>query len=780
MSLVSKGEHYHFIGIGGIGMSGLARILASGDARVSGSDIAQNTITQELQDLGAEIFEGQSVDNISGEMTVIYSSGIKPDNPELCAAKARKRPLLHRSEMLRELMRGHQPLAVAGTHGKTTTSSLLAWVLTHAGLNPSFAIGGIVPQLGSNAQRGDGDYFVVEADESDGTFVNYHPHGAIVTNIGLDHLDHYGSEGALLESFQQFMEQVEDPNLLFFCADDPRLAAMNPVGMSYGTHEFCELILSNVQQSGWSTRFDAEWKGMDYRDIEVSLVGHHNALNALAVFGLALELGVDETKIREALRTFQGVGRRCQVKGNTRGILILDDYAHHPTEIRTTLAGIRRAEPEKRLIALFQPHRYTRTRDCLGSYAGIFEAADEVIVTDIYAAGENSLAGITPERILDEIGTGEYIPRPALTDYLIDKVRPHDVIVTLGAGDITHCGGELAHRLDSGEGHKLTIGVLYGGRSVEHEISHCSSHYIFNALQPDRYRVIPFAIDPNGDWEDPLAFEKLAECDCLFPVLHGTYGEDGTAQGLFEMLGVPYVGCDHRAAALAMDKGLTKTLALQASVPIKPFLTLSERQWKADPERALERITEMIPFPIYVKPTHLGSSVGIGRATDMPTLKNSITQALAFDNEVIVEPEVLGREIEFGILGHTAIEVLLPCELCSGNTFCDYDGKYSQNSMPIIAPADLTQELIEKGQGLARKTYEALGCSGWARIDFFLDSDGNYWLNEVNPIPGCTPTSGFPKICEGSRLAPEAFVDRVVISALQRDRQRLAKKWARA
>lgn len=761
-------------------MSGLARILASGDTRVSGSDIAQNTITAELQELGAEIFEGQSAENISGDMTVVYSSGIKPDNPELCAAKALERPLLHRSEMLRELMRGHQPLAVAGTHGKTTTSSLLAWVLTHAGLDPAFAVGGIVPQLGSNAQRGSGDYFVLEADESDGTFVNYHPHGAIVTNIGLDHLDHYGSEESLLATFQQFIGQVEDPNLLFWCGDDPRLQALAPPGVSYGTDPSSKLRLLNVQQKGWSTRFDAEWKGELYRDIEVSLVGHHNALNALAVFGLALEVGADETKIREALRSFNGVGRRCQVKGNTQGILILDDYAHHPTEIQTTLRGIRAAEPERRLIAVFQPHRYTRTRDCLGSYAGIFQAADEVIVTDIHAAGEDPIPGITPERILDEIGTGEYIPRLSLVDHLIDRVRPHDVVVTLGAGDITRCGGELTNRLESGEGHKLTIGVIFGGRSVEHEISHRSSRYIFDALQADRYQVIPFAIDPEGDWEDPLAFERLAECDCLFPILHGTYGEDGTAQGLFEMLGVPYVGCDHRAAALAMNKGLTKTLGFQAGVPIGPFLTITDRHWKADPERVLELIGEMIPFPLYVKPSHLGSSVGIGRATDAATLKEAIVQALTFDHEIIIEPEVLGREIEFGVLGNTAIEVLLPCELCSGNTFCDYAGKYSADSIPIIAPANLSQDLIEKGQTLAQKTYEALGCSGWARIDFFLDSEGNYWLNEVNPIPGCTQTSGFPKICEGSHLPPETLVDRLVISALQRNRLRHGKKRARA
>lgn len=455
-------EKCHFIGIGGIGMSGLARILLARKLEVSGSDIAVNYVTEALIQAGAHIFSSQASENISANTTVIYGSDIKKDNPEYLQALKLNCPLLHRSELLAKLMTGYKALAVAGTHGKTTTSALLTTVLSAGKQHPSFAVGGIIPQFQSNAAHNSGPHFVAEADESDGTFLNYHPFGAIITNIDLDHMNYFGTETALINAFQQFASQVTSPQHFFWCGDDERLKNLNLAGISYGFDSSCQLQASNFRQAGWKISFDAFFQGKCYPQIEVALIGHHNALNALAVFGLALALGVPEDQIRVGLATFEGVMRRCEKKGDLQAVLLLDDYAHHPTEIKTTLTGIRSAIGEKRLIAILQPHRYSRTQECLGTYKGICDGADELIITDIFAAGETPIPGLTYLQVLEEIQSNtkipcRYVPRGELFHFLNAHIRPHDVVVTLGAGDITKLGGELNAHFKTNPVNKLRV-----------------------------------------------------------------------------------------------------------------------------------------------------------------------------------------------------------------------------------------------------------------------------------------------------------------------------------
>lgn len=447
-SLLSDTTPYHFIGIGGIGMSGLARLLLSQNKTVTGSDIGFNSVIGDLIREGAIIYKGHSAENISGFPKVVFTSDIRPDNPEYRAALKMGCPLFHRADILAELLKEKRSLAVAGTHGKTTTSSLLATVLESAGEDPSFAIGGMLPGFQSNAREGKGDIFVFEADESDRTFLKYFPFGAIVTNIDNDHLINYEGNFALLkEGFKSFMSQVKSTKHLFWCRDDAHLFHFQISGQSYGFHPESDWKILLMKQEGFKLFFDLEHKGECYPQIELALAGRHNALNAAAVFGLATQLGISEDKIRQGLRSFQGVLRRCEPKGSCRDIYFFDDYAHHPTEIQTTLEGVRKAIGSKRLIAVFQPHRYSRTQDCWNLFGSTFNDADELIITDIFAAGEDQLPHITHALIQSEVEREgnvpcRYVPRSALGHFLSEFAKPHDVVVTLGAGDITKLSSE--------------------------------------------------------------------------------------------------------------------------------------------------------------------------------------------------------------------------------------------------------------------------------------------------------------------------------------------------
>lgn len=449
---------YHFIGIGGIGMSGLAKILLSKGIAVSGSDIAISPSIEELSRLGARIYKGHAAHQVPPAATVVYTSDVKSDNPELTAAQVMNLSLLHRADLLNALASEKKILAVAGTHGKTTTTSLLASVLMESGLDPSFAVGGIVATYQTNARNGSGEYFVLEADESDRSFLKFHPFGAILTNIDNDHLVNYsGQMQDLIRSFVQFATQVKSSNHLFWCCDDAYLPGLELKGESYGFHPHADWKITAAEQKDFNLHFDLTWKDKRFADIHVPLAGRHNILNATAVFALATSIGIPEEKIRHGFQSFKGALRRCEKKGHHQGVDFIDDYAHHPTEIQTTLEGIRKAIGERRLIAVFQPHRYTRVVDCLGSYGSIFDASDLLILTDIYSAGEAPIPGISHARIQEELAktakvAQHYAPRSALSHTLSDIVQPGDVVVTLGAGDITKLSHEALALLERKKG----------------------------------------------------------------------------------------------------------------------------------------------------------------------------------------------------------------------------------------------------------------------------------------------------------------------------------------
>ncbi len=451
--LKNKLNHqYHFIGIGGIGMSALASILLQKGIKVTGSDVAPSYVTDRLQSQGAEIFIGHSPQNIHPSTIVVYSSDIKEENPEVRQTKLQGVPLMHRSELLRQLMGSYSPLLITGTHGKTTTSSLLAHLLVDAGLDPTYAIGGIVRSLNSNGGHGVGPYFIAEADESDGSFLNYAPFGAIITNIDNDHLAYWNTLDHLVAGFKKFASLVQSPQHLIWCGDDEVLQSLKLKGFSYGFKEDNDVHIENFFQAGWKNIFDVSFEGIAYSEIEIPLIGAHNVLNSAAVFGLGIKIGIPEDRIRKAFACFKGVNRRAEFKGECRGIVVFDDYAHHPTEIFAASRAIKQAIGHKRLVIAFQPHRYTRTQDCLNEFAPAFERADILIVTDIYAARETPIEGITNEVLLAKIREKffdvRYVPRPQLSSFLANFLQQDDVLVTMGAGDITTVGPEVLNYLN--------------------------------------------------------------------------------------------------------------------------------------------------------------------------------------------------------------------------------------------------------------------------------------------------------------------------------------------
>jgi len=443
----------HFIGIGGIGMSAIAEILLGLGGRVTGSDLAVNAQIERLQRLGAKISLGHAEKNLPSDASaVVYSSAVKMSNPELLLARRIGIPLIPRGEMLAELMRGKRGIAVAGSHGKTTTTGLIASVLQSSGADPTVIVGGRLASAGSNAVLGQGEWLLAEADESDGSFLRLSPELAVITNIDNDHLDHYGSFDKLQEAFKDFADRVSFYGSVIMCADDPYVHELSlsytKRKLMYGFGEQAELTAQGIKFSGNAQSFEVWLRGRKLGVAEISLPGQHSVLNALAAFGIALGMNIDFSVAARGIQNFKGVDRRFQLKGDYRGAPIVDDYGHHPTEVLAALSGLKQMYSSKRLVVIFQPHRYSRTEICWGQFVHSFKDADHLHLMDIYAAGEQPIEGIHSRRLADEISKHhravQYWPsRQALIEHLKLHTSSEDVIVTLGAGDISKLGQEI-------------------------------------------------------------------------------------------------------------------------------------------------------------------------------------------------------------------------------------------------------------------------------------------------------------------------------------------------
>ena len=450
-------EKIHFVGIGGIGMSGIAEVLLNLGYKVSGSDLRHSETTERLASLGGEIHIGHARENLVDVNVVVTSTAVRDDNPEVVEAQARLIPVIPRAEMLAELMRMKYGIAIAGTHGKTTTTSMVATVLTHGGIDPTIVIGGKLNTLGSNAKLGQGKFLVAEADESDGSFLKLSPTIAVVTNIDADHLDFYSGIEEIKDIFVDFINKIPFFGLAVLCLDDRNVAEVIPRVkkrfITYGLSTQADIRASQIRLAGNSTSFTTHYKGDRMGEISYSMPGAHNVLNALACIAVAMELDVPFEQIREGFAQFGGVGRRFQIKGEVREIMVVDDYGHHPTEIRATLAAAKNGWPDRRLVVAFQPHRYTRTKELFDEFVTAFYDADILILTDIYAASEKPIEGVSSDVLASAIrrhGQKDvtYIAdRDAISGHLAGIVQPGDIVLTLGAGNIWQAGEALLEQL---------------------------------------------------------------------------------------------------------------------------------------------------------------------------------------------------------------------------------------------------------------------------------------------------------------------------------------------
>jgi UDP-N-acetylmuramate--alanine ligase len=449
--MARKTRVVHFVGIGGIGMSGIAEVLLNLGYQVRGSDLKEGDVTKRLRSLGADVRIGHQGENVAGADVVVVSSAVRSTNPEVIAAREAKVPVIRRAEMLAELMRLKYGIAIGGTHGKTTTTSMVATVLTQAGLDPTVVVGGKINKLGTNAKLGQGPYLVAEADESDGSFLILTPTIAVITNIDPEHLDYYaGGMAEVRAAFASFANRIPFYGLAVLCADHPVVQALLPQierrHTTYGLNPQAEYQGKNLSFDGPRTSFDLVAKGQPRGRHTIRMLGEHNVRNALATLAVADELGISPDDAREALESFDGVERRFTLRGQIGDVMVVDDYGHHPEEIRVTLDGARRAYPDRRILVAFQPHRYTRTRDLVDDFSTAFHQADRLWVCPIYSAGEEPIEGVSSDRLVERIrerGHRAVTLASGIEDVasrIAQEARDGDLIMTFGAGDITRAG----------------------------------------------------------------------------------------------------------------------------------------------------------------------------------------------------------------------------------------------------------------------------------------------------------------------------------------------------
>jgi len=457
--IMSRVKCIHFVGIGGVGMSGIAEVLLNLDFQVTGSDVREGPTTHRLAELGAKIMIGHRSRNVVGCDAVVISSAVKEDNPEVAAARVQRIPVVPRAEMLAELMRFRFGIAVAGTHGKTTTTSLVSSLLAEGELDPTFVIGGRLNSAGSNARLGDSDYLVAEADESDASFLYLQPMLAVVTNVDADHMTTYdGDFNRLRSTFMEFLHHLPFYGLAVLCIDDDEVRSLLPdiarPMRTYGTATEADVRASDIRQKGLQTFFKVHQVGFPQLDVTLNMPGRHNMLNALAAITVARELKVADAAIQKGLLEFQGIGRRFQVMGECQTaageVMLVDDYAHHPREVDATIDAVRQGWPERRLVVAFQPHRYTRTQEQFEDFVQVLSKADVLLLTEVYAAGEEPIPGADTRSLIRALRARGQVdpvfvdPIAELSTVLPGVLQDGDIVLTLGAGDIGGIAAKLA------------------------------------------------------------------------------------------------------------------------------------------------------------------------------------------------------------------------------------------------------------------------------------------------------------------------------------------------
>lgn len=795
-------DRFHLVGIGGAGMSALARWLAELGAAVSGSDLIESPVLSELRRRGIRAYTPHDPSQMGDPTWVVVSDAVHPDNPEVIEAMRRGLPIWRRSQLMGWLLKPYRVIAVSGTHGKTTTTAMLATILEEAGYDPLVLLGGDMPAAqppwAGNIRLGKGEWAVVEACEAYEAFLDLEPEIALITNVDPDHLDYHGTFERLQQSFVRFCQRVRPGGHRVCCGDNRGVQGMCRLLHAHGSHERPPLLYGFgvrndlhaeiLQRTPDGTNFRLLLSNLpDRSDLAVHpptfhlpLPGDHNVQNALGAIAVALLLNIPIEVQQRALAHFRGVKRRQELIGEAAGITLVDDYAHHPVEIEATLTALRQRFPNRRLVVIYQPHLYSRTRDQLEGLIHSLSAADTVVITDIYPAREKPIPGVSASLIADGLLEGEapaepnpvlYVPiKEQIPHRLLPHLLPGDVVVTMGAGDIDKIGSVLLRRLEArGQVRRLRIAVLMGGDSPERDVSLLSGMRVLQALDPERFVAIP--VDPalmhgkEGVWGllDLLQQERP---DLAFIALHGRHGEDGAIQGLLEMLGIPYTGSGILPSALAMNKYAAKIIFQSVGLTTPPGVLVHESalsDW-SDPSEipGLSRLK----LPLIVKPNEGGSTLGTTRVWEWEQLPRALRKAFAYDERALIEELIEGVEVSVPVIGTREPQALPPVEIVPRTGFYGFQAKYTPGMTDEIVPARLPEETLELLKATALKAHLALGCRSMSRVDIILH-DFTPFILEVNTIPGLTPTSLLPRSAEAAGIPFPQLITRIIEDALE-------------
>lgn len=727
---LSRHDAFFLVGIGGAGMSALAKMLKDRGKRVRGTDSTASAVTAELIAEGIDVHIGHTGDPIQSGDAVILTDAIDLTiSPEVKRARELGCPLFRRSQLLGYLLQDRKVIAITGTHGKTTTTGLTGSALIAAGQDPLVVVGAAIPEWNSPVREGDGEWAVVEACEAYDSFHDIDPAIVILTNLELDHSDFHGNYDNLRDSVLRFVDRASIG--LVYCENDK------------GAAEIAGLTKAPVKTP--------------YKAVEMSLAlpGDHNRLNAGGALAAAEMAGIDTEQSKEGIAKFRGAERRLQVY-REGPITVVDDYAHHPSEIEASLKALRERYPDRRLIVVYQPHLYSRTKDFLPLFSQALNRADVVVLTDIYPAREDPIPGISSARIAEGITKpAKYVPsRFLLPREVAGMVRPGDLVVGMGAGTIGEFVPEFLKEIDRSGPTK--VAVLEGGDSAEREVSLLSGRAIAKALEEKGYAVTRIDLTDKLLSRGDLSFlVGPNRPDLAFFAVHGTNAEDGAIQGVCELLHVPFTGSSVQSSALCMDKERTKLILTAHGLPVPKGILVN------DPEARFD-----LPCPVVVKPNAQGSTVGLSFVDTRDQLSEAIRYALQFGDQVLVEERIVGMEISVPVLGDRALP---PVEIVPVSGSYDFASKYEPGATEEICPARLPQEMLDRAMELALAAHRAMGCEGATRTDMMIRAETNdIFILEVNTLPGMTGTSLLPNSARAAGISFPDLCDWIAQDALRR------------
>lgn len=733
-----KDRPFYLVGIGGAGMSSLALMLAKRGVQVRGSDSTASPVTESLERAGIPVDIGHFQARIEESEQVVLSDAISLDSPEVVQARSKGCHLFRRSQLLGWLLQGKKLVAVTGTHGKTTTTGMIGVGLRSAGVDATVVVGAVVPEFGSAVVEGTAEIAVAEACEAYDSFHDLDPFVVVLTNLELDHVDFHGTWDKLLDSVCRFVSRIPKGGALIYCQEDP------------GACEVASKFEGN--KIGYSAK---EAEGLD-----LLLAGRHNRLNAAAAKSVlnffSAELG------HVGIEAFRGAERRLQVL-KEGDIVVVDDYAHHPTEIAASIEALREAYPGRRLVVVYQPHLYSRTANLIPEFAEALSLADFVVVTDIYPAREVPMPGISSARIAELISKPHrYVPQRHLLPRRVRAIcQPNDVIVGMGAGNISEFAPDFVAELtrptwkDAEEGASLRIAVVYGGDSAEREVSLHSGLAVAEALRSRGHE--PKLVDLSEQLLSGRSLAWLAgpdRPDAVLLAVHGTNAEDGAVQGLLELLDLPYSGSGIQSSAIAMDKELAKAILASKGIRVPKGAVA----WSAADD------VSSVPGPWAVKPNAQGSTVGLTFVEDAKDLPEAIAKALCYGPPALVEQRIFGMEVSVPVLGDRALN---PVEIVPNSGQYDFASKYLPGATEEVVPARLPGETLELLKDISLSCHRALSCRGATRVDMIVSETGEITVLEVNTLPGMTATSLLPNSARSMGISMEDLCHWMVVDAMR-------------